>query len=184
MIDYEHTSLSDWLSVEDILKGEDIEFDPEPKTNRKQKYVLYDFAFTLINAAVKDLKDAYEALDEITERADTLEEQLKDAEDRADNSTNQLKKVLKNDEEFVKAEKLLARVENQIVTLTKDRDALTKENKNDKQLIQKLQAEVNELIHLRDEVPMLRDEVQMVIDNLRGYLADAGIVWDDEDDDL
>jgi chromosome segregation ATPase len=164
------TSLNEFgLTPELILQGERAEFDPEPKPNpKKASYVRHDFAVKLMEAYADDLLQAYRAIDELEMQVTNLQDELEKTEETATKAAGQVKDMLKGNEEFANAEKLLAKFEQQLEQLAQDKQM-------DKSTIDKLQNEVKELVELRDTVPALKEDVNTVLMNLRSYFDEEGI---------
>lgn len=173
----ESTALSQFgLTVDLILSGEQFEFDPEKKLARKEDYVKYEFAKRLVDACNADLLDAYRAIEELEKENARLSSQIGEATEGAERSAKQVRQVLKGEQDLANAEKLLAKFEQQLTTLANDKQA-------DKHMIQQLNAQVEELITLRDTVPQLEEDVNTVLENLRSYFAEEGIPMDEGDYD-
>lgn len=175
-ITQDSTSLHEFgLTLDLILSGEKCEFDPETKVNaRKEKYVLHEFATRLVDAYADDLLAAYRAVEELEAENERLAGELADTASAAEKAGGQLNKVLAGEKEFAGAEKLLAKFEQQLETLIKDK-------KVDKTTIENLKGQVAELAELRETVPQLEAEVNEVLDNLRSYFEDEGIEIPDYD---
>lgn len=156
------------LTPDVILSGERIEFDPEAKLNKKIDYVQFDFAVKIVNAYADDLLSAYRAIEELERENDELRGQLAEARKAAQESGAQVKQMLSGDKKFADAEKLLARFEQQLDILAKDKQA-------DKSTIANLSSQVRELAQLRDTVPQLEADVNAVLDHLRSYFAEEGM---------
>ena len=172
------TSLNEFgLTPELILQGERAEFDPEAKPNpKKATYVRYDFAMKLIDAYADDLLQAYRKIDELEMQIVELGDENEKTTEAANKAAGQVKDMLKSEQEFADAEKLLAKFEQQLEQLAQDKEM-------DKSTIEKLQVEVNELVELRDTVPQLEQDVNNVLANLKTYFDEEGIVLPDVDDD-
>lgn len=155
-----------------ILGGERLEYEPAAKVTRKDDYVLYDFAVSMTDACVSDLAAAYRTIGEMENEIADLKAQLSEASVRAENSAGQVQKVLAGQEEFKDAERLLATFEEQLDMLANDKQA-------DKALIADLNAQVQELLDLKDTVPQLEADVNAVLANLRTYFEDEGIPMPD-----
>lgn len=175
------TSLNEHgLTPELILNGERIEFDAEEKVNtRKNSYVRYDFAEKIINACMGDLTLAYQKIEELESELSELGANYDSMQKEAETSAGQVQKMLAGEKELGDAEKLLAKFEQQL-------DALAKDKASDKATIASLTTQVQELVELRDTVPQLEADVNAVLDNLRSYFAEEGIdiPGDAFDDDL
>ena len=182
------TALSEYgLTPELLMGGEQIEFDAEAKVNaRKNQYVLYDFAKKLVEACTGDLVEAYRAIEELEARNAELETQASEAADAANTSNDQIRKVLAKDQDFQAAERMLAKVEQQLDTFAKDKQA-------DQKTITELRAQVGnlkgqvaelnqmeeELNTLRETVPQLEADVNQVLEDLRSYMEEEGIPVED-----
>lgn len=185
------TALSGYgLTPELLMNGEQIEFDAEAKTNRKNQYVLYDFAKKLVEACTGDLAAAYRAIEELEAQNAELEAQASEAAEAANTSNDQIRKVLGKEKDFQAAERMLAKVEQQLDTFAKDKQA-------DQQTITALRGQVielkgqvtelqqmeDELNTLRETVPQLEADVNQVLENLQANMEAEGIPIDDFMDD-
>lgn len=174
------TSLKDFnLTLDVILNGEKAEFEPEKKVMpRKVDYVQCDFATKVVDAYANDLLEAYRAIEALEAENDRLREESAESAKAAEASTAQVRKILQGDQKFADAEKLLAKFEQQLETLAKDKQA-------DKSTIEALRSQVVELNELKHTVPKLQEDVNHVLDNLRGYFEAEGLEMpgDDYDDD-
>lgn len=172
------TSLNEFgLTPELILQGERAEFDPEAKPNpKKATYVRYDFATKLVGAYADDLLQAYQKINELEMQITNLQDEVGKATETANKAAGQVKDMLKGDQEFADAEKLLAKFEQQLEQLAQDKEL-------DKSTIQELQKEVEELDNLRKTVPQLEQDVNTVLANLKSYFDEEGIELPDVDVD-
>ena len=171
------TALSEYGMTPDVvLSGEQIEFDPEAKVNpRKEKYVQYEFAKKLVAACVSDLVDAYRAIETLEGEKEDLTTQASEAAEAANKCSDQVRKVLAKDKEFAAAERMLAKVEQQLDTFAKDKK-LDQETINSlRAQVGDLKGQVSELNHLKETVPQLEADVNQVLANLRMYLEEEGI---------
>lgn len=176
-IEHEATSLNEFgLSVDRIMTGDKIEFDPVKKINKREDYVPSDFATKIVDAYAEDLLAAYRVIEALEEENATLAQIKEEAETAAETANGQVKKLLEGERELANAEKLLAKFEQQMETLAKGKEM-------DRTMIQQLKAQVNELIGLRDTVPQLEAEVNQILENLRSYFAEEGIPMEDDDYD-
>lgn len=163
------TVLSEYgLSIEQILAGEGVDFDPETRLNKKVSYVQYDFAKKVIDACLSDLEAAYRAIEDLEATLSETSEQLASTEDAAKSATGQVKRMLTGEDRFAKAEQLLAKFESQFEQLQRDKQV-------DLSTIKKLRKEVGELIELKETVPQLKSDVEAVLENLENHLRDAGV---------
>lgn len=174
----EQTSLQELgLSVEMILAGDNhVEVDPEPKPNRKEQYLRYDFATRIMDAYGDDLLAAYRVIEELEEENASLQAELEQATDAANKASKQVRSVLAKEKEVQEAETLLAKFENQMSTFAKDKQM-------DKETIEALRQQVSELMELKETVPQLEDAVNTVLANLKMYLDEEGLEISDLDDD-
>lgn len=174
----EQTSLQELgLSVEMILAGDNhVEVDPEPKPNRKEQYLRYDFATRIMDAYGDDLLAAYRVIEELEEENASLQAELEQATDAANKASKQVRSVLAKEKEVQEAETLLAKFENQMSTFAKDKQM-------DKETIEALRQQVSELMDLKETVPQLEDAVNTVLANLKMYLDEEGLEISDLDDD-
>jgi chromosome segregation ATPase len=174
----EQTSLQELgMSVDMILAGDNhVEVEPEPKPNRKEKYLRYDFATKIMDAYGDDLLNAYRVIEELEAENESLQEQLETATEAANKSAKQVRSMLAKDKDIREAEALLAKFENQMALFAKDKQM-------DKETIQALQEQVSELIALKETVPQLEEAVNQVLANLQMYLEEEGIEMGDLDDD-
>lgn len=171
------TALSEYgMTPDKILSGEQIELDPEVKVNpRKEKYVQYEFAKKLVNFCISDLLDAYRAIETLEGEKEDLTTQASEAAEAANKSSDQVRKVLAKDKEFAAAERMLAKVEQQLDTFAKDKK-LDQETINSlRAQVGDLKGQVSELNHLKETVPQLEADVNQVLANLRMYLEEEGI---------
>lgn len=182
------TALSEFGLTPDLLiNGEQIEFDPAQKVNgRKNQYVLYEFAKKLVEACTRDLAEAYRTVEELEAKNAELETQASEAADAANISSDQIRKVLAKDQDFQAAERMLAKVEQQLDTFAKDKQA-------DQKTITELRTQVGilkeqvkdlnqmeeELNTLRQTVPQLEADVNQVLEDLRANMEAEGIPIDD-----
>ena len=160
--------LSPELTPDVILSGERVEIDPAEKLNRKEKYVLYSFAESIINAYAEDLLAAYQAIEALEQENEDVSKELADMTKAAETCNAQLKKVLAGEKAFADAEKLLARFEQQMDTLAKDKQV-------NESTIASLRSQVKDLVKLKEEVPQLKEDVNAVLQLLRSYFDEAGI---------
>lgn len=175
-IEHEATSLNEFgLSVDMIMTGEKIEFDPVKKLNKREEYVPSDFTTKIVDAYAEDLLAAYRVIESLEEENEALAQMKEEAETAAETANSQVKKLLEGERELANAEKLLAKFEQQMETLAKGKEM-------DRTMIQQLKAQVSELIVLRDTVPQLEAEVNQILENLRSYFAEEGIPMEDDDD--
>lgn len=174
----EQTSLQELgLSVEMILAGDNhVEVDPEPKPNRKEQYLRYDFATRIMDAYGDDLLAAYRVIEELEEENASLQAELEQATDAANKASKQVRSILAKEKEVQEAETLLAKFENQMSTFAKDKQM-------DKETIEALRQQVSELMELKETVPQLEDAVNTVLANLKMYLDEEGLEISDLDDD-
>lgn len=174
----EQTSLQELgLSVEMILAGDNhVEVDPEPKPNRKEQYLRYDFATRIMDAYGDDLLAAYRVIEELEEENASLQAELEQATDAANKASKQVRSVLAKEKEVQEAETLLAKFENQMSTFAKDKQM-------DKETIEALRQQVSELMELKETVPQLEDAVNTVLANLKMYLDEEGLEISDLDAD-
>ena len=137
------TSLSEFgLTPDIILQGERAEFDPEAKPNpRKADYVRHDFAMKLVDAYANDLLQAYRKIEEMEHQIVDLKDEIDKITEAANKSAGQVKDMLKSNQEFDDAEKLLATFERQLEQLAQDKET-------DKTTIEQLRGQVKELITL------------------------------------
>lgn len=182
------TALSEFGLTPDLLiNGEQIEFDPAQKVNgRKNQYVLYEFAKKLVEACTRDLAEAYRTVKKLEAKNAELETQASEAMDAANISSDQIRKVLAKDQDFQAAERMLAKVEQQLDTFAKDKQA-------DQKTITELRTQVGilkeqvkdlnqmeeELNTLRQTVPQLEADVNQVLEDLRANMEAEGIPIDD-----
>ena len=176
----EQTSLSELgMTLDIVLSGEKVDFDPETKINKRANdYVLLDFAKKVADAYADDLLAAYRAIEELEQEVDQLREELGETAQAAETSAGQAKQLLKGEQEFADAEKLLAKFEQQL-------EAFAADKRIDKETIEKLNRQVRELKELGEKVPQLEADVNEVLANLRSYFEEEGISMPDpgEDDD-
>lgn len=174
------TALSEYGMTPDvILGGEQIEFDPEAKVNRKEKYVLYDFAKKLVDACISDLVDAYRTIEELEGQNTDLSTQASEAADAANKSSDQVRRVLAKNQEFQAAEQMLAKVEQQLDTFARDKKMDEETIQGLRSQVENLKGQVTELNHLKETVPQLEADVNQVLADLRSYMEEEGIPVDD-----
>lgn len=183
-INAEDTSLNEFgMTPELLLSGETCEFDAETKLNRKESYVKLEFARKLADAYHSDLVRAYRAIESLEGEVEELKAQNENLSASGQKAAAQANALLKGNDDFKKAEQLLAKFEQQIETFAKDKRA-------DKATIEQLQAEagglrrqVDELIELKEKVPQLENDVNQVLDYLRECLEAEGIEVPDYEDE-
>lgn len=174
------TALSEYGMTPDvILGGEQIEFDPEAKVTRKEKYVLYDFAKKLVDACISDLVDAYRTIEELEGQNTDLSTQASEAADAANKSSDQVRRVLAKNQEFQAAEQMLAKVEQQLDTFARDKKMDEETIQGLRSQVENLKGQVTELNHLKETVPQLEADVNQVLADLRSYMEEEGIPVDD-----
>ena len=109
-INAEETSLNEFgMTPELLLNGETCEFDAEKKLDRKESYIKLEFARKLADSYHSDLVNAYRVIESLEVENDELKAQNEDLSASGQKATAQANALLKGNDDFKKAEKLLAK---------------------------------------------------------------------------
>lgn len=173
-IDKENTALGELgLTYDLIMDGEFAELSPEPKINRKIKYVRHEDITKIIEAYSTDLREAYKVNESLEEYLMEMKGDLDNAIKAFESTKAQLTQILQSEQSLKTTETLLGTLEEQL-------DKLEKAKMLDAQTIAELRQQVAELEENQSTVEDLSQEVDNILSNLRSYFDEEGIQIDDE----
>lgn len=174
----EMTALSSQnLTIELILKGECLEFDPAKKIDRKQAYTLLDPVTKIIDMYAKDLQQAYNVITQLEDELEDSRKALDEVTIAAKKSADQVRAVLAGQAKFGDAEQKLSELMASVEELRDHHNA-------DTALIAKLRQQIKDAQEMAALVPDLKEDVQFVLDTLEEALAKSGISIDDILDEI
>lgn len=160
------------LTIELVLQGECLEFDPEKKIDKKQKYTLLDPVTKIIDMYTKDLQQAYTVIGQLEDELADSKKALDEVTVAAKKSADQVRAVLAGQAKFGDAEARLSELMASV-------EELRESNNNNNQLIAKLRQQVKDAQDMAALMPELKEDVQFVLDTLEEALAKSGISIDD-----
>lgn len=160
------------LTIEMILKGEGMEFDPEKKIDRKQKYTLLDPVTKIIDMYTKDLQQAYTVIQQLEDELEDSRKALDEVTVAAKKSADQVRAVLAGQAKFSDAE---ARLSALMASVEELRD----HHNEDTALIAKLRQQIKDAQEMAALIPDLKEDVQFVLDTLEEALVKCGLSIDD-----
>lgn len=156
------------LTVDLVKQGECLEFEPEKKIKRGNKYTLLDPVVKVIDMYTKDLQAAYLAIEQLESELAENQKALEEVTAAATKSAEQVRKVLAGEKQFSEAETKLAELMAKV-------EQLKQSHADDDKLIAELKQQIQEAQELANDVPELRDDVQYVLDAMQKSLQDAGL---------
>ncbi len=160
------------LTVDLIKQGECLEFDPEKKIDKRQKYTLLEPVTKIIEMYTKDLQQAYLTIEQMEAELAETQKSLDEVTEAARQSAQQVKQVLAGERKFGEAETKLAELMASV-------EQLRQSHADDGALIAQLRQQITDAQQLAETVPALAQDVQFVLDALENSLAEAGLNIDD-----
>ena len=167
-IDRDATALGELgLSYHEVAKGEYAELDPDPRPNRKKKYVQYEIVEAVIGAYAEDLQRAYQSNESMETVLEKQTEELRGFQTKFETAQKQLNEMMRAQEKFAIVEGMMATMEQQMQMFETDKEA-------NEEVIGTLREQMAELDAQTQAIDEMREDVEQVLTNLSSYFVEEG----------
>lgn len=167
-IDREATALGELgLSYYEVAKGEYAELDPDPRPNRKKKYVQHEIVEAVIGAYAEDLQKAYQSNESMEAVLEKQTEELRGFQTKFETAQKQINDMMKAQEKLSAIEGLMATMEQAMQMFENDKES-------NEEVIGNLRKQLTEMEAQTQAIDEMREDVEQILTNLSSYFVDEG----------